>query len=174
MATVESHPVYTLLDAAGAVMWQANVRDDDGTSWIVTDEDGWSTSPPVRRNNDDREGADGAWDNPAFYSGRTVSLTGLAVCGSQVLQNTAKDTLDGLLANVQGPLLPLIVEERHRTRRVYVRRDDLKVNDKGPAGLAWQLTVYAPDPRKYDNTLSTPSAPLPIGGQAGGRPYPRV
>jgi hypothetical protein len=164
--TVLAHPVYTL----GS--WSGNVTDDNGVDWIIQDDDGWANTAPVRRNNQDRDADDGAWDAPAYYSGLDIVLTGTAVAPNQLLQNAAKDTLRGLFPDMSG-LATLTVAEVHLTRYAFVRLGaQIKIADKGPTAFVFQLPLYAPDPRRY-SALLTPGVNLPAGSGIGGRAYPR-
>lgn len=143
--------------------WVGGATDDAGVAWTVEDEDGWSTSPPVRAELTDRDGADGSYDNPAFYSSRLVVLTGHADAPSQAAMLAAKERLLAVANGLRAGLVELEVAEATGPRSAWVRRADAKTKDEGARAFSWQLSLLAPDPRKY-GPAATVASGLPAGG----------
>lgn len=166
MATPIASPVYTL----GA--WMGNVEDDWGTEWLVENEDGWSSSPPVRPVAEDRAHADGAWGAPGLYGARVISLSGRAFARTRVEMLAAKDRIKAAVN--PRDLLPLIVEEAHLTRCATVRLSgQVELQDVSANMFSFGLTVTATDPRRYGVDRITQSTLLPIGIGVG-RTYNRT
>lgn len=166
MSTVLDTPVYTL------ATWQGNVTDDYGVDWVVTDEQGWSSSPPVRTSLEERGSGDGAWSGPGFYGSRVISLSGTAVAPDKATMLAAKDRLKASI----GPrsLVQLQVAEEHMTRVANVRlSDQIDITDRSSYVFEFALALVAPDPRRYSPTPVTATAVLPATVVTG-RTYPRV
>lgn len=163
-------PVYTLGD------WQANVVDEYGVTWICEDEKGWSSSPPVRPIVEERQNADGAWSGPGFYGSRVINLSGRAHIADQVGMLQAKDRIRGAV-NARK-LVQLRVDEMHLSRVSDVRlTDTIELADQGAHMFTWQMTVTAPDPRRYLAESVTEETTLPAtstGGRIYDRTYPLV
>lgn len=159
-------PVYTL----GS--WQGNVTDPFGVDWIVKEEDGWSTSPPIRARREDKESGDGAWAGPGDYGPRTITLSGVAVAPSRLDMLAAKDRIKACIdARTQQRLQ---VDEDHMSRWSMVRlSDQIQPVDQGARVFAWTLIVTADDPRRYSVDTTVVSTRLPAAGDVG-RTYPRT
>lgn len=168
--TITATPVYTL--GAGDSAWQGNVTDGYSVDWIVTSEDGWSASPPVRPVKEDRVTGDGDWSGPGFYAGRVVALGGTAVAPDRVSMLWAKERIKA----AAGPraLTPLQVDEAHLSRTAMVRlADQVHIADKGSLAFTWALVLAAPDPRRYSIGDIPQSTGLPATSVVGWT-YPRV
>lgn len=164
-------PVYTLGDA-----WQAGVLDEYGTEWVCEDEDGWSSSPPVRATLEDRQADDGAWSGPGYYGSRVINLSGKARSPSRVEMLAAKDRIKASIS--ARSLVPLRVDEAHMSRMAMVRlSDQVDTKDVSAQIFSWSLTLVAPDPRRYAVETQTATTTLPTGLTAGrvySRTYPLV
>ena len=88
MAGVLQIPVYTV-DG-----WAANTVDDNGVEWWVTEETGWSSTPPVRLDLADRPQRDGTFDAPTFRGARVLTIEGTAVAPDPDSRERAKDRLE--------------------------------------------------------------------------------
>jgi hypothetical protein len=166
VSTPIATPTYTL----GS--WIGNTVDDHDVEWIVTGEDGWSSSPPIRPSQEDKTAGDGAWAGPGFYGARVVSLTGVALARDRAAMLAAKDRLHAAI----GPRapVPLVVAEAHLTRQAIVRlSDQIDITDKGARAFDWGLTMVAADPRRYAATATVESTLLPASTELG-RTYPRT
>jgi hypothetical protein len=163
-------PLYTLSPGT-AVEWSGNSLDDTGVAWIVTSEDGWSSSAPARPSQADKTIGDGTWAGQGFYAGRLVNLQGTAVAPDRISMLWAKEAL---LASF-GPwdLTTLEVAEAHLTRTARVRLSDkIEIQDKGGWAFTFAFGVLAPDPRRY-GAASEITVSLPAGSTTG-RAYPRT
>lgn len=156
--------------------WMGNVVDDDAVEWVVTSEEGWSSSPPVRPTIGNRAASDGAWGGPGFYGARVINLSGMAKATSRNKMLAAKDRIKAALG-VREPVT-LTVQESHLTRIASVRlSDQIELTDVTDQIFSWSLTVVATDPRRYGETATTVTAILPVGLTAGrtyARTYPLV
>lgn len=163
---INETPVYTL----GS--WVGNQTDAFGVDWVVTGEDGWSSSPPVRPTQEDKQGGDGAWSGPGLWSARVVTLSGTAIAADRASMLAAKRRLKSAV----GPrvLTPLQVDEADLSLTSLVRlSDQIQITDKGSVGFTWSLIVVAPDPRRYATSSTTQSTGLPSSATSG-RTYPRT
>lgn len=153
-------------------LWSANVVDDYGVEWVVTEEDGWSSSPPIRPTVEDKTAADGAWGGPGFYGARVVSLTGEAWAPTREAMLAAKDRIKAAINPRQTTTLT--VEEAHLTRFATVRlSDQVSLTDKTAQIFSWGVTVTATDPRRYGTDTLTGTASLPVG-LVDGRTYSKT
>jgi len=161
-------PVYSLAEGA----WEGNVEDDEGVAWVVTAEEGWSSSAPVRPRAEDREASHGAWGGPGYYSARVITLTGTAVAPSRTAMLRAKDRIRFLTPDADPVVLR--VDEAHMSRQAAVRLGaDVKTTDRGAIGFDFSLTLLAVDPRRYGVVALSATATLPTE-TAPGRTYPRL
>lgn len=156
--------------------WAGNVVDDNSVEWVVTKEEGWSSSPPVRPTIGNRAASDGAWGGPGFYGARVVNLSGRAKASSRVGMLAAKDRIKAAIG-VRDPAT-LTVQEAHLTRIASVRlADQIELVDVTDQIFDWSLTVVATDPRRYSQFATTVTAILPVGltsGRTYARTYPLV
>lgn len=153
-------PVYTL----GG--WMGNALDEQGVTWIVEKEEGWSSSPPTRPTIEDRQNADGAWSGPGFYGPRVINLSGRAIAPDRLTMLAAKDRIKASI-NARAPGL-LQVDEAHLSRMSMVRLTDrIDINDETAQVFNWGFTLTAPDPRRYAIESVTASTILPTGLTAG-------
>lgn len=146
--------------------------DDYGVEWVVEDESGWSSSPPVRAVVQPRANADGAWGGPGFYDARVINLTGTAIAPDRVSMLAAKDRIKSAI----GPrtAVQLQVAEAHLTRVASVRlSDQIDLADRGSYVFTWSLTLTATDPRRYAAEAASATVTLP-SSVAAGRTYPRT
>jgi hypothetical protein len=144
--------------------WSANTRDDDGTEWWVTTEDGWSSTPPVRLDLANRPQRDGAFDAPSFRGARVVVLEGTAIAPDPDTRDRAKDRLASVLAD-GSTLAELAVQDRLVTRRALVRlAAETKILDRTPYTFAWSVQLTAPDPIRYGMAEHTERCGLPRPG----------
>jgi Phage tail protein len=165
---------YPLYEVGG---WVGNATDDFGVDWVVTREDGWSTTPPPRTFREDRAGRDGAYAARNRLGTRLITLEGTAIAPSQLAMLAAKDRFAALAVDSdvdEGPHL-LTVTESHMERVTWVRREDVgKAADRGPLVFEFGLVLAAPDPLRYSSELHAAHAELPEAGETSGRVYPRV
>ncbi|MBG0818251.1 fibronectin type III domain-containing protein [Planomonospora sp. ID82291] len=134
--------------------WVGNVVDEDGVTWTVEDEDGWSSSPPVRPVGGDNDGDDGGFAGSGLYGPRVITLTGVAVARSHESMLAAKQRLAGLLHPRQSAELRVI--EQVLTRRAQVRlSDQVEVADIGTHAFRWSMVLTAADPRRYGPPITS-------------------
>lgn len=166
MSEAIASPVYHLNT------WSANVIDDFGVEWVVTSEDGWSSSPPIRATIEDKTASDGAWGGPGFYGARVVNLVGKAWAPTRAAMLAAKDRIKASIN--PRDITTLTVEEEHLTRISSVRlSDQISLKDQTAQIFDWGFTVVATDPRRYGIDTMTGSASLPVG-IADGRTYDKA
>lgn len=136
-------PVYMLGDR-----WAANVRDEHGVYWVVTREEGWSSSPPVTARVAEQDAQDGAFVGPGRLGSRVITLEGTADAPTREAMVAAQHRLTSVLPPRERALLR--VEEAHMARQSYVRLgDQIEVKDRGALVFDWTLTLVAGDPRRY-------------------------
>lgn len=166
MSEALASPVYRLGP------WEGNVVDDFGVEWVVTGEDGWSSSPPIRPTLSDKTASDGSWGGPGFYGARVINLTGKAMALTRTAMLEAKDRIK---ASVDPRnTTTLTVEEEHLTRYATVRlTDQVDLADDTAQIFEWSLTLTAADPRRYGVETLTGTASLPVG-LVDGRTYAKT
>jgi hypothetical protein len=158
MAQILQLPVYTV------DTWAANTLDDSGVEWWVTNESGWSSTPPVRLELANRPQRDGTFDAPSFRGARVVTLEGTAIAPDADTKERAKDRLAAVLADGSA-LAELAVTERLMTRRALVRlSSETKIADTTPYTFAWSVQLTAPDPFRYGAQQYTALSGLPKPG----------
>lgn len=170
--TALTSPVYTL-GMGTAAEWQANALDPAGCAWICETEDGWSSSPPARPTQQDKTLGDGTWAGTGYYAGRLITLTGTCVAPDQIAMLNAKDAIKAAV----GPWSPVTLQVDELTglsRIAQVRLSDkIELQDKGNIAFTWQMGLFAPDPRRYQNFAVQLATGLPPGTTTG-RTYPRT
>ncbi|MER5649589.1 fibronectin type III domain-containing protein [Streptosporangium sp. NPDC002524] len=144
-------PIYRL----GA--WTGNARDAHGVDWIVEDEKGWSSTPPVSPVAAPLGGVDGAHPGAGRYGKRVITLEGVAIATSRAGMLAAKQRLAAVLHPRQ--LATFRVEDARYTRQARVRLvGQIGIVDQGDRAFSWTLTLSAADPRRYATTPTTAAA----------------
>ncbi|MER5322325.1 fibronectin type III domain-containing protein [Streptosporangium roseum] len=127
--------------------WAANVRDEHGVEWVVSEEDGWSSSAEAIPLEADLDSGDGGFSGPGTFGQRLIVLRGVAIAPSRVAMLAAQERLAGVLHPREVATLRVI--EAHLTRQVRVRLvDQVEITDRGSAVFEWTITVSAADPRR--------------------------
>jgi hypothetical protein len=166
-------PLYTVTGPNGAV-WQGNALDATGCAWVVTAEDGWSSSPPARPSQVDKTVGDGTWAGMGYFAGRLVTLTGTCIAPSQLAMLWAKEAIKAAID--PHNLATLRVDELHLSRTAQVRLSDkVEIQDQGNVAFTFTMGLFAPDPRRYAVSSVSLATGLPAGatvGRAYNRTYP--
>ena len=115
--------------------------------------EGWDSTPPVRSGVEDAPNADGAFDNPGYYTARRFVLSGWIEAESQGQLEQAKARLRGAITARSS--VPIWVSKGSLDLSATVKLDgDVRITDQPslPKG-AWKadftLPLVAADPRKY-------------------------
>lgn len=110
---------------------------------------GWTDGVDTRRENIDRPGAHGAFAMPGHLAGRVITIAGEVYTSSAFEQEHTLGRVTGLLAN--GDFSQLVVTSSGETQRATVQRNGAPVITRDRWGLLakYQLSLFAPDPRKY-------------------------
>ncbi len=145
--------------------------DDDGNTYIWQTIDGWFGGLDVRGGPVARPLADGEYDGPAPFGGRTVTIGGTLLATTRAgLQHG----LDRIAAVLAGPTRrsELVVDEAQRgvARQALVRLGGpTQIGRAGPYQADWSLSLYCSDPLRYGTTgHSLLLLPFAAGG---GRTY---
>ncbi|TFV83163.1 phage tail domain-containing protein [Blastococcus sp. CT_GayMR16] len=146
--------------------WTGNAVDEAGVLWKVNKETGWSAGLNPRSRRSPRPSGHGTTRSRPYGEERLITLTGVAEAPTPVAREEAKDRFTALLS---GPdLEQLVVHERHMSRQAAVElNSDPRVTDLTPVVFEWQLTLAAPDPRRYALEPVSPS-PTPLQQPGGG------
>lgn len=147
--------------------WAGNVLDDAGVLWKVTKEVGWAAGLNPRSRRSPRPSGHGSTRSRPWGEERLITLEGRAEAPTPVAREEAKDRFTALLSGED--LEQFVVHERHMSRQAAVElNSDPKVTDLTPVVFEWQLTLAAPDPRRYALEPVPLSVPLqqPGGGVA--------
>jgi hypothetical protein len=129
---------------------------------------GWLDGPGTRRDTTPRLAVDGDFYEPAYKSGRLITITGTAVAKTPADLQIMRDNLMGQCPD--GTYVPLIVATSTAWRRTDVGFEGtpgwIQLND---TSASFKVDLYAPDPRVYGDwqrfTLSQ-------GGNSGSLKYP--
>ncbi|MER5649590.1 fibronectin type III domain-containing protein [Streptosporangium sp. NPDC002524] len=155
-------PIQSPLYRLGA-SWVGNARDAHGVEWIVTDEQGWSSTPETIPLEADLDAGDGGFSGPGTYGQRIIVLQGTAIAPSRVAMLAAQERLTGVLHPREAATLRVV--EAHLTRQARVRlTDQVEITDRTSMVFEWVLTVSAGDPRRKAvrgiyREVSVPSLP---------------
>ena len=148
-----------------------------GTPYVILDVDGLEGLPSIRNQDDIRGFNDGMFTGRDFYDGRTLTFTMNVFAGNG---NSAHQNLNLLQAALQPQqtgtttlqflLSPTDTEKQLNAR---VRSRKAIIDPEYTFGyIRSQITMFAPDPRYYDNVLQTASiSPSPT---ISGRVYTGV
>lgn len=151
------------------------VIDAQGTIWVLQKFEGWAEAPPPRTSLVTRPGEHGAYDGPAYLPPRALTLEGTALAQSRTAAWRARDIISSVCGDPALGLSTLVVTQaNYLTRRMAVRRSgDTKTMPISAYAFRWSMILVAPDPRRYDDTLSTDSVGLPQP-PSGGLVFPLV
>lgn len=125
-----------------------NTIDADGVEWIVDKDEGWDAAPGPRLSMADKAVGHGSYDGQSWLEPRTIVLSGRIIAPTRSL-------IDGALRRIaaiggDGARSVLTVAEPDVTLtaevRLAVRTDVLR---QSTTLVAFQLSLVAPDPRKY-------------------------
>ncbi|MEV8610301.1 carbohydrate binding domain-containing protein [Amycolatopsis sp. NPDC051373] len=143
-------PTYTI----GA--WSANVDDDSGSRWLVTQQS-LASGTGIKTFQTERPFGDGAYRARSYRKGRTVNLQGICISPDRVTRETARNLLLGLFPF--GEQEPMTVYDGMSTRVLTVELNDIVEVDIWPDGLGfdWKLALFAADPRLLDYTVQSAS-----------------
>lgn len=148
--------------------WQGNVTDDNAVDWIVSSEDGWSSTPAIRGDSSDLPGGDGGYDTNPLYGPRVISLSGSAVGPDSSTIASAKRQFAALLEASRGGTLT--VTEGEVVLSCAVRPSGpFRVTDTAPYAFDWQMQLTAPDPRKYGPSVEQTTG---MAASSGGLSFP--
>lgn len=148
--------------------WLGNWTDSNDVDWIVSTEEGWSSSPDLRSDIADLPGADGGSDAASLYSARQIMLSGAAVAPDPATAAAARLAFSSTLEATRGGTLSCT--ENGVTLSADVRlTGPVRIAQNGPYGFDFQLALTAPDPRKYAAAVET-SVGLPLA--PAGLPFP--
>lgn len=138
--------------------------DAAGVCWYWETIDGWD-SPDLAGDPTPRMADHGAWDNPAWYTARAISITGVLVAPNERARDDALTRLR-LAAPPQG-LVPLTITEQPAKTTLVRRSGRLKIDNITPTFTAFAIGLIAPDPRRYAVTQTsitlTLAAMSPVG-----------
>lgn len=151
------------------------VVDEQGTTWYLTQLDGWHDAPTPRTSLTARSGEHGGFDGPAYLDMRAITVEGIAIATDRVSTWRARDIVASICGDPSLGLSTLVITQAgHVTRRCQVRRSgDTKTRLLAPGVFRWSMVLVAPDPRRYADDLSTQAVGLPQTG-AGGLVFPAV
>lgn len=132
-----------------------NARDDTGVEWIITAEAGWWSAPPRRIHHTEVPYADGALRTRSYARPRVITFEGAVIAPTrpeldrQLSRLAALCTLGGLETLTDGTYTTEV--------EVSDSPDIVRLNS---TSAKFQLTVIAPDPKKYagPQMFSTPLA----------------
>lgn len=147
-----------------------------GSPWQIIDLDGLEGLPDLRTQDSEKGYNDGMFSGRDFYSGRTLTFTIYTFASQTASAATNFNTLQQALAPQQSgtSLLQFQLSPTDTPKRLYgrVRTRRTTIDPEYTYGyIRAQITIYCPDPRYYDETLSTAtlSPQTPVG-----RTYNRI
>jgi len=148
-----------------------------GTPFQIIDIDGLESLPELRVQDDNRGFNDGAFTGRDFYNGRTITMTVHTFAGNG---NTAFDNFDlfqqAFLPQQTGTqTMQFLLSTSDTEKQIDVRMRSRKtlIDPEYTFGyIRSQISMFAPDPRYYDNVAQTTSLTLPTSPI--GRGYSRT
>lgn len=151
MSTSVILPTYTI----GA--WAANVDDNTGCRWMVTQQS-LASGPGVKTFQMERPFGTGAYRARSYRKGRVVDLQGFCQAPDRVTRESARNLLLGLFP--LGEQEPMTVYDGISTRVLTVELNDVVQVDIWEDGLGfdWKLVLFAADPRLLDMSVQSASA----------------
>lgn len=156
-------------DSAGSgTVITFGAADSARVAWRYFNLAGWD-SADLGEDAQKRTGADGMWDAPNYYGGRTITFDGLIEAPDAASLQAAKDQLAQALP-ARGRLVTFTVNTPTPTR-VYARRSGrLMLADQTDTVADVSVSMLAPDPRRLaDDELSASAA---VGALPGGLAFP--
>lgn len=144
-----------------------NTIDSDGTRWFLNDLDGWHTLPDVELPDSSRGFSDdGSYELDGRYAPRIITLTGTFIPTSKANTKISRARLTAAINSVRGGTT-LTVKESPDTKAAVWLSAKPNITTEASSGLTkFQITMRAPDPRKYSVTRNT----LAISNSAGTLP----
>lgn len=143
--------------------WVGNEIDDNGVTWFVHKETGWSTPLGVRTRQAARSEAHGNFRTRNYKNARVVSLSGIARAATPDACDAAIDQFNALGSD--GNLHEFVATEPRITRTAMVEVSDGSQLDRlDPLNFEFQLILIAPDPVKYHQDEQSASTGLPVMG----------
>lgn len=141
-----------------------NTIDSDGTRWFLNDLDGWYTLPEVELPDSSRGFSDdGSYELDGRYAPRIITLTGTFIPSSKANTKVSRARLTAALNAVRGGTLLTVNEGPNKSARVWLSSKP-NITTEASSGLTkFQVTLRAPDPRKYYTTGSTLTIPNSSG-----------
>lgn len=127
--------------------------DDYGCTWVLQDLEGWFGGVSVRSSPVDRPLADGAFDGPAPFAGRAVTVAGTVVALDREGLQAAFDRVSSVLSgDTRNSDLAVFERVRSLTRSANVRLNGpILVKRTGPVTAEFSLPFYAADPNRYSD-----------------------
>lgn len=109
---------------------------------------GWADSPPLRDQDAERSGLHGDHASPRKYAARLITIVGdLSAATPDGLQGHM-NTMKGVMGEGPSTLLVTGVGVSQQAT-VYLHGDGVKFAQKSPTAAMFQISLKAPDPRKY-------------------------
>lgn len=147
-----------------------------GSPFQIMDVDGLAGLPDLRTQDDNRGYNDGMFSGRDFYSGRTIVITTHIFAGNglSAQQNLAlfQAALEPQQQGTTSLNFQLAATDTEKVISARVRARKVIIDPEYTYGyIRTQTTLFCPDPRYYDATLSTLSLTPAI---AGGRTYNRT
>jgi len=143
-----------------------NVADAD-VEWIIHEDEGWDNPPELKDSLSSRMIGAGSYDSVAYPGTRLIVLDGLLRGSSRTIVEKALRKL--ALVGGSGLATPLVRTDEELALQCMVKRAARPSTRRlSPTDVLFQLSLVAPDPRKYSAELhSTPAVGLgtpPTGG----------
>lgn len=127
-----------------------NVQDGDRLLSVSHDGfSGWWDSPDIRVDSISRLRQHGSFVDQGFNESRMITIGGTAYCGSAEASARTKQDLSALLSEGGTGLLVVDDPWEQPLEAVVQRAVKTRVDWYMPGVLRFQITLLAPDPRKY-------------------------
>lgn len=158
---VGADPVYASLE--GLLL---GAEDEFGTTIHIEDDAGWYGSAGVRRpGRQDRPGRDGVFSSPGLSDGLAFTLSGKAFgTDTASVAQTIRAMRATLSTGDKSGVLSWFDPDESVVLSSLVERDsEWRIRWIADRGFEWQVSLFAPDPRRYAEPQSV-STGLPGGG----------
>ena len=147
--------------------WAGPAVDGNGTEWWPTVLDGWWGGVDLRTAVTARPADHGGFDGESFLGARALTISGVALPLTENLALIARDSIVSLCSDLRTLHTIVVTESSGLAKQANVRMaGGVKVGDLNGVDFEWQISLVAPDPRRYDvnETTLTISAPHPPTG----------
>lgn len=126
--------------------------DDAGVEWFLGDLRGWEDAPASTSVVEQRSGDHGGWSSAPFYTSRLIEVDGWLTAPSV---DDARWAVRRLMAAIPLALGTMTVRTPYDVLQADVRQEGDPLSEQVGNSANFSLSLLAPDPRRYSETVVT-------------------